>query len=88
MGNKRQAQPARITYSITMQPDRKRIVGDPLDVNRVAALLDMSVRWVKEQVKAGNQVGYRLGTTIKVEGDSLRQFLAARSMAPFPAERQ
>ena len=47
-------------------------------VGRLAVLLDMSVRWVKDRVKDGSLVGYRLGKNIVVDAGSVEQFLAAR----------
>lgn len=56
-------------------------VGAHLEVNRVAALLDMSPRWVKEQVKAGELLGYRLGNRTVVAVESLLRFMDRRRMS-------
>ena len=45
------------------------------EVNRVAALLDMSPRWVKQRVKDGELKGRRLGNRIVIEAGSLNDFL-------------
>lgn len=50
------------------------------EVGRVAALLDMSVRWVKERVKAGDLEGFRLGNRIVISADSLEDFMQNRRM--------
>lgn len=50
------------------------------EVGRVAALLDMSVRWAKERVKAGDLEGFRLGNRIVVSAESLEVFMRNRRM--------
>jgi excisionase family DNA binding protein len=52
------------------------------DVKTVATQLSMSVRWVKERIKAGELQGYRLGHKIVVPEKSLQSFLENRAMAP------
>jgi hypothetical protein len=40
----------------------------------------MSVRWVKERIKAGELDGYRLGCKTVVAADSLERYLANRRL--------
>lgn len=61
-------------------PSPSPSIGAHYEVGRLAALLDMSPRWVKERIKAGEMDGYRLGHKIVVPHDSLTKFLANRSM--------
>lgn len=56
------------------------ILGAHYEVGRVAALLDMSPRWVKEKVKAGEIKGFRLGNRIVVDAKSLNEFLERRKL--------
>jgi AraC-like DNA-binding protein len=58
----------------------KRLLTAHYEVGRVAMLLDMSPRYVKERIKAGELVGYRLGNRVVVEADSIRSFLQNRRM--------
>ncbi len=58
----------------------KRPIGDYYHVNRVALLLDMSDRWLKDQIKKGELVGLRLGKKIVIQGDSLRRFIDSRQI--------
>lgn len=58
----------------------KAIIGAHYEVGRVAMLLDMSPRYVKERIKAGEMIGYRLGNRIVVEAESIRAFLQNREM--------
>ncbi len=51
-----------------------------IPADEVARMLSMSVRWVKDQVKAGNLKGYRLGNKVMVDAQSLNEFLSERSM--------
>lgn len=55
-----------------------KVVSAHLEVNRVAALLDMSPRFVKEKIKAGELVGFRLGSRIVISVESLNSFLENR----------
>ena len=49
-------------------------------VGRLAALLDMCPRWIKDRVKVGELVGYRLGKCIVVDAGSVDKFLTARRL--------
>jgi excisionase family DNA binding protein len=51
-----------------------------IEANRLAVLLDVSVRWVKDKVKSGELVGYRLGKRICVDSASVDKFLEARRL--------
>jgi hypothetical protein len=51
------------------------------EVNRVAMLLDMSPRFVKERIKAGEMEGYRLGNRVVVTASSIRSYLDNRRMS-------
>ena len=46
---------------------------------RVAALLDMSVRFIREEVKAGRLEGYIFGKDLVIAGDSLRAWMRERA---------
>jgi hypothetical protein len=59
----------------------KKILGAHYEVGRVAMLLDMSPRYVKDRIKAGDLEGYRLGNRIVVSANSLQAFLDNRKMA-------
>lgn len=54
---------------------KARLISVHYEVNKVAALLDMSPRWVKERVKAGQLKGRRLGNRIVIDGESLNDYL-------------
>ena len=60
----------------------RQIVAAHMEIGRAAALLDMSPRYVKERLKAGEMTGYRLGNRIVVECESIRAFLENRKMGP------
>jgi hypothetical protein len=55
-------------------------IGAHYDAGRVAALLDMSVRWVKARIQQGELEGYRLGHKVVVSEASLRAFLERHQM--------
>ena len=50
------------------------------EVGRVATLLDMSPRYVKDRIKDGHLTGFRLGSRIVVTADSIQVFLDNRRM--------
>jgi DNA-binding Lrp family transcriptional regulator len=65
----------------TGEPGRRpRPVGAFYSVRRVAEQLDMSVRWVKERIKAGELDGYRLGCKTVVAAESLANYLHKRRL--------
>lgn len=51
-----------------------------IEVNKLAKTIDMSPRWIKDKVKAGELLGYRLGNRIVVDLQSVDDFMAAREM--------
>ena len=51
-----------------------------LKVRRVAAMIDKSDRFVKEEVKAGNLEGIRIGNEIVIPLASINKYLADRVM--------
>jgi hypothetical protein len=57
------------------KPRKFEDIGDHYDTTKVAVRLDMSVRWVKEQVKRQNLVGFKLGKKLVISGDSIRAYL-------------
>lgn len=70
----------------TPEPKLKRVkathvVKKCVTVQEVAEQISMSIRWLKDQVKAGNLKGYRLGIKIMIDLESLKEFMAAREMA-------
>ena len=69
------------TVSNATKPGRS-IIPAHYEVGRVAMLLDMSPRYVKDRIKAGDMVGYRLGSRIVVTAESIRAFLDNRRMGP------
>ena len=64
----------------------KRIGGSYMEAGRVADLIDMSVRYVKERIKDGSLKGYRMGNRIVVSTDSLQAFIANREIRPINAK--
>jgi len=60
----------------------KQILAAHHEIGRVAALLDMSPRYVKDRIKAGDLVGYRLGNRIVVDAASINSFLENRKIQP------
>jgi hypothetical protein len=61
-------------------PKHPDLIGAHMDVARAAALLDMTPRWVKDKIKAGDLQGYRLGQKVIVSVESLRLYLDNNSM--------
>lgn len=58
-----------------------RPLGGHTAVTRVAALLDVSPRFVKERINSGELKGYRLGgNLIVVDNASLQQFMESREI--------
>ena len=51
-----------------------------VEVNKLAKQIDMSPRWIKERIKDGSLIGYRLGNRIVVNRQSVDDFMAAREM--------
>lgn len=51
-----------------------------IEVNKLAKIIDMSPRWIKEQIKSGKLLGYRLGNRIVVNCQSVSDFMASREM--------
>ncbi len=64
-------------YGIKPLPNK---VTGYIEVGNVARSLDMSTRWVKDQVKAGHLSGFRLGNRIVIDRRSLEDFMAAREI--------
>lgn len=60
-------------------------ISDHLEANRVAALLDITARTVKTYVERGELRGVKIGKRLYVNGDSLRDWLKAREVAPIAA---
>jgi hypothetical protein len=60
----------------------RQIVAAHMEIGRCAALLDMSPRYVKGRLKAGEMTGFRLGNRIVVECESILTFLENRRMGP------
>ena len=58
----------------------KPVAIECIEVNKLAKMLDMSPRWIKDKVKAGELLGYRLGNRIVVNRQSVDDFMAAREM--------
>lgn len=56
------------------------------DVTRTAALLDVSPRWVKQQIAKGNLVASRIGKKIVVQADSIKDLLNRTTISPKQAE--
>ncbi len=63
---------------------RLTTIGLHYEVGRLAAMLDMSVRYLKDQIKAGEIEAYRLGNKIVVPDKSLREFLRNHSIGKPP----
>lgn len=59
---------------------RTKPLGAFYSVRKVAEQLDMSVRWVKERIKAGELVGFRFGCKTVVAADSLESYLENRRL--------
>jgi len=59
----------------------KALLGAHYEVGKLAALIDMSPRFIKERIKAGELEGYRLGNRIVVSAESVKRYLENRRMA-------
>lgn len=51
-----------------------------IEINKLSKKIDMSPRWIKERIKEGLLIGYRLGNRIVVNRQSVDDFMAAREM--------
>ena len=51
-----------------------------MKVRKVAALLDKSDRFVKDEIKDGNLEGFRFGSEVVVAVESLNRYIEARRM--------
>ena len=59
-----------------------KVIRAHYDVQRVAILLDMSTKWVKERVHAGDLEGYRLGGKVVITAASISTYLDNRRVQP------
>lgn len=57
---------------------KSRPIGSFYAARKVAKMLDMSVSWVYERVKAGDLPGYRLGCKLVIPADALNDYLEKR----------
>lgn len=55
--------------------DSKFVLKAHYETHRVAALLDVSLKWIKAEIKRGNLTGYRLGTRIVIPAEDLEKLL-------------
>ncbi|MHC1768180.1 MAG: helix-turn-helix domain-containing protein [Verrucomicrobiia bacterium] len=60
----------------------RQIIPMHYEIGRVALLLDMSTKFVKDRIKAGDLRAFRLGNRIVVEVASIRTFLDNRALGP------
>lgn len=63
--------------------DRRQQAPMPahIELNRLAVLWDMSPRYIKERVKEGDLVAYRMGNRLVIDAASAAQFLSARRIS-------
>lgn len=65
-----------------MNKEGKQKMGQYVKAQTLARQLDMSPRYVKDRVKRGELVGYRVGNEILVSIDSVHSYLERRRVAP------
>ena len=58
----------------------KTPIGPHFQIGKVAEMLDMSTRYVRDRIRAGDLEGYRLGSRVVVPAEALKQFLDNRRM--------